>query len=397
MDIKTAIEVIKSLPPDISVLICGDHGIGKSEIVAQLARAFDARLLDRRMSQCSEGDTVGLPKQTFATGPDGKQYDITQFCPPEFVALAKMQRSFLFLDELNRATPEVMQACFQYALDRCDFQGEKFHPETRVLAAINTGGNYQVNDLDPALIDRFYVIDLKPSAEDFFEHAEARPAELGGPLDPDLIRFLRAAPSRLDPARGVSKDRLKVEPSRRSWVRLDRVFKLNKVYEQNLGENAEQKGRAYSLALGLVGIEASSDLVDYLSRRETRFEAKHVLDEYPKHRANIQKLSNGKFIDLIDQVILSAQEMLWTKEQAVNLGLFAQDVPAELRVSILVSFVKNTREHANFLPNFKMIQPEVTPHVVLAYNPEAKFDASTGIDPNAGKKTAKSKKDKASK
>lgn len=380
MDIKTAIKVIKALPPHISVLFRGGHGIGKSELVHQISRDFSLRLLDRRMSQCSEGDTVGLPKQTFASGPDGKSYDITQFCPPEFVVIAKHTPSTLFLDELNRATPEVMQACFQYALDRCDFQGDKFHPETRVFAAINTGGNYQVNEIDPALLDRFFVIDLTPSDQDFFAHAE-------GKLEPDLIRFLKERPSRLDPA---NKNPGSVEPSRRSWFRLDSVYKSAKIYEMDLSvENSSERGFAYNLAVGLVGLETSADLSDFLAKRETRFNAEHILNEYSVVGPKIAKLGQDKLNTLIDLVVEHAKTNVWTETQSTNLGKFVGDVPAELRVSFITNFAKALRNNPNFTPNFKIINSTVMPHIVHAFNPNAVIGATAPTQPSAEENTSK--------
>lgn len=361
MDIKTAVKVIKALPPHISVLFRGPHGIGKSEVVRQIADALGLRLLDRRMSQCSEGDTVGLPKQTVVKGPDGKMYDITSFCPPEFIAIAKHTPAILFLDEINRATQEVMQACFQYALDRCDFQGDKFHPETRVFAAVNTGGNYQVNEMDPALLDRFFVIDLAPTDQDFFEHAE-------NIIDGDLLRFLKERPSRLDPAKANPGS---VQPSRRSWVRLDSVYKANKVYEMDMDRDASAKGFAYSLAVGLVGLEPSSDLVDFLAKRDTRFNAEHVVDGYATTRPKIKKLGQDKLNTLIDLLVEHAKQNVWTMEQSTNLGLFVSDIPAELRVSFITNFTKGLRNHPNFTPNFKVINTTVMKHIVYAFNPNA--------------------------
>ncbi len=361
MDIKTAVKVIKALPPHISVLIRGAHGIGKSEVVKQICEEAGIRLLDRRMSQCSEGDTVGLPKQTIVAGPDGKPYDITQFCPPEFVAIAKHTPSGLFLDELNRASAEVMQACFQYALDRCDFQGDKFHPNTRLFAAINTGGNYQVNEMDPALLDRFFVIDLAPTDQDFFEYAE-------GKIDADLLRFLKERPSRLDPAKANPGS---VQPSRRSWMRLDSVYQANKIYGMDLDKDSAGKGFAYNLAVGLVGLEPSSDLVDFLSKRETRFNAEHILDKYPEVRDRIQKLGQDKLNTLIDLLVEHAKQNVWTMEQSTNLGDFVSDIPAELRISFITNFTKGLRNQPNFTPNFKVINTTVMKHIVWTFNPNA--------------------------
>ena len=45
------------------VLLRGRHGIGKSESVYQFARAVGMPVVERRASQMTEGDLLGLPDQ----------------------------------------------------------------------------------------------------------------------------------------------------------------------------------------------------------------------------------------------------------------------------------------------------------------------------------------------
>ena len=82
------------------VLLRGRHGVGKSEIVYQIADGMGLPVVERRASQMTEGDLIGLPKT------DG---DVTSFCPPDwfdtacnrgvllFFISAEVARSFLRL------------------------------------------------------------------------------------------------------------------------------------------------------------------------------------------------------------------------------------------------------------------------------------------------------------
>ena len=56
------------------ILLRGRHGIGKSCVVYQTAEKLELPVVERRASQMTEGDLVGLPKT------DG---DVTGFCPPD--------------------------------------------------------------------------------------------------------------------------------------------------------------------------------------------------------------------------------------------------------------------------------------------------------------------------
>src|SRR5579863_4412898 len=161
MNFKNLIASCKLLPQDISVLIRGDHGIGKSQVVFALGQHFGLPVIDRRLSQLDSGDILGLPKL---------ENNVTKFMPPDWVMRACTEPVVLFLDEINRAVPEVMQAAFQLVLDR-QLSGHKLHEGTRVYAAVNTNARYQTNEMDPALLDRFWAIDLEPTDDDWYAWA----------------------------------------------------------------------------------------------------------------------------------------------------------------------------------------------------------------------------------
>jgi hypothetical protein len=367
MDIATFVAVASELPPEISILVRGGHGIGKSETVHQIAAALGLELIDRRMSQMTEGDVIGLPKL---------ENDCTKFLPAEFIKIACERPVCLFLDEINRATQEVMQACFQLCLDR-ELNGNRLHPQTRVFAAVNASAAYQVNEMDPAFLDRFFVVDLTPTAEDFFAYAESTDPRTGATrLDSDLIRFLKERTTRLDPNMGANPGT--VQPSRRSWFRLDKSYKSNKVYEKDLNADTLAYGRAYSMALGFVGQECSNDLVDFLKKRESRFTAINVYQEYPQHQAKIKRLGQDKLNTLIDMVVDHAKTNVVTVEEAQNLAKFVSDLPGELRVSFITNFTKGTRPTQLFSTNFKTINAAVMPLIVNVFNDKKQMEATIG-------------------
>ena len=103
MNIKTFVQVISSLPSNISVLAKGPTGIGKSHIVHQIGDNLNLPVIDRRLSQMTEGDIIGLPELT-----DG----VTRFAPVDWFLRACNEPVILFFDELNRATIEVQQCAF---------------------------------------------------------------------------------------------------------------------------------------------------------------------------------------------------------------------------------------------------------------------------------------------
>ena len=147
------------------VLLRGRHGIGKSQVVYQVAEGLGLPVVERRASQMTEGDLVGLPSI------DG---DRTSFNPPDWFKTACEGAVVLFLDEVDRATVEVRQGIFELT-DSRKLNGHRLHPETLIVAAVNGGehgAQYQVGEMDPAELDRWTVFDVEPTVEDWLDWAK---------------------------------------------------------------------------------------------------------------------------------------------------------------------------------------------------------------------------------
>jgi hypothetical protein len=78
------------------------------------------------------------------------------------------QKSVLFLDELNRANIDVRQATLQLILEKelhCHVLPFVQGQQTLIVAAINPADQYQVDELDPALLDRFLHVTVEADAK----------------------------------------------------------------------------------------------------------------------------------------------------------------------------------------------------------------------------------------
>ena len=153
VDFKTFISVVPHVTAVRKpVLVRGRHGVGKSQVVYQFAGHAGLPVVERRASQMTEGDLLGLPST------DG---NVTSWNPPEWFKTACETPVVLFLDEVDRATPEVRQGIFELT-DSRKLAGFTLHPETLIFAAVNGGEHgeqYQVGEMDPAELDRWTVFD----------------------------------------------------------------------------------------------------------------------------------------------------------------------------------------------------------------------------------------------
>ena len=62
VDFKTFLEVTPYVTAiHKPVLLRGRHGVGKSQVVYQFAESIGLPVVERRASQMTEGDLVGLP------------------------------------------------------------------------------------------------------------------------------------------------------------------------------------------------------------------------------------------------------------------------------------------------------------------------------------------------
>ena len=172
------------------VMIWGPPGIGKSELVAQVAQLHSVPLIDIRLSQLEPSDLRGIPFRT-----DG----LVEWAVPRM--LPDVERhgdaGILFLDEITSATPAVSAAAYQLILDRS--LGEYKVPEAWVIfAAGNRQGDRGVTYSMPTpLANRFTHFSFDVNLDDWVLWAHKRG------IDERVIAFLRFRPELLfdfDPA-----------------------------------------------------------------------------------------------------------------------------------------------------------------------------------------------------
>lgn len=232
------------MPRSKSLLIRGHLGIGKSALVKQAASIMEnmlgkpVALVDIRLSQQDVGDLRGIPYMvggnTFFAPPMWypispeylkKQEEFLSSSGHKYIPWQTHEHGIIFLDELNRATREVLQCSFELTLDH-RLGGVPIPPGWLVVAAVNHDPRvYQVHNLDPAHINRFLVVDFRPEVDEWVRYAQVRVQ--GNQMHPAVLDYIKANPSKLDPlesdlaSASKSGDQL---ATRRSWTTLAEVL-----------------------------------------------------------------------------------------------------------------------------------------------------------------------------
>ena len=237
------------------VLLRGRHGIGKSTVVYQYAAKQNMEVVERRASQMTEGDLVGLPSI------DGNS---TSFNPPDWFKAACDRPVVLFLDEVDRATLEVRQGIFELT-DSRKLNGHTLHPDTLVFAAVNGGehgAQYQVGEMDPAELDRWTVFDIEPSVEDWLSWAKE------SKVSDEVWNFINGNRAHLEHTDDFEPN--KVYPSRRSWERLDQCLAQADLLK-------EASPALYNLTAAFVGFEAAVAFNDFVLNYDRQVTVEDIL------------------------------------------------------------------------------------------------------------------------
>jgi len=184
------------------VMLWGPPGVGKSQMVAQIAAKNEVPVIDIRLSQMEPSDLRGIPF---------READHVEWAIPSLLPDSERHgpQGILFLDEINSAPPAVSAAAYQLILDRK--LGEYEVPEGwAIFAAGNRQGDRGVTYSMPApLANRFSHFEVEINLDDWVMWAYRNG------VDERIIGFLRFRPELLfdfDPAHNPV-----AFPSPRSW------------------------------------------------------------------------------------------------------------------------------------------------------------------------------------
>ena len=224
--------------------IWGACGVGKSQIVAQVAHDLDLEFLDVRAVQLDPVDLRGLPRI---------KADQTEWVPPKF--LPNEGKGILFLDELTSAPQMTQAGCYQLVLDRR--LGEYVLPDGWVvIAAGNPASERGVHFAMPRpLRNRFVHLELEADLSDWCRWA------VSAGVRPEIIAFLRFKPDLLHAADTTSD--ANAWPTPRTWEMASHVLcgvarRQNTAFLTGAGEFEAQ------LLDGTVGQAASAELLAFL-------------------------------------------------------------------------------------------------------------------------------------
>lgn len=392
MNAAFALDVLLHWPVRQSILLVGDHGIGKDGIVKTAAMIQNIPCVDIRLSQNDVGDIKGMPFRV-----KGR----TVFAPPDWMPFkeeeemeleelmgtvttaagkrASAKRGILFFNEINRASLEVRQAAFEIVLDRT-MNSRELRDGWRIVSAVNGDDHYQVNVMDLAFKSRFYVIRFKPSVEEWLtwgENPEVKAVTedpraldivskpITGPLHPAVLGYIRQHPPMLDPtdeqlAQAEADVALQV-PNRRAWHMMSDSLRVREaladinVVRPPLSKEQNSLNYLLLMGMGYVGFGATVDFMNYIRTDYEVMSGDIILNKWSVDvEARVRKcLDEGCTVELSrynDQIVEIARDVdgrKLSKVQKRNLTTYFQLLNRALRAMLYKNFISEAREACN--------------------------------------------------
>ena len=266
-ELLTLLEVTPSWQ---NIMLTGRHGIGKSQILTKYFESKGMTVKTLFLGQMSDpGDLLGLPNKDRTTGK-------TIFMPPYWFPIDG-KPIVLFLDELNRARPEILQTVMDLVLNR-KLAGRPLPEGSRIISACNDGDEYQLTDLDPALVSRFNIYTFRPSAEEWILWA------VRSGLDERVVNFISANPELLDRSADSKEEQgLEKDTDRRAWEKVAR-FLENVPSPQPIHQK---------IVAGIIGVQATAQL--FLSFQKAEITPLDVISDFKRVKKKLDKYELHKF------------------------------------------------------------------------------------------------------
>lgn len=329
-DFKTALPLL--LKHNIVPFIWGNQGVGKTQTVGQIAKQSGLGFVHLHLATQEVGDLVGL----LHIAADGT---VSHARPKWFPTSGE---GIIFLDELNRAHPDVIQAMFSFITSKT------IH--THVLPAgwkIVAAGNYQTDSFnvtdtsDAAWMSRFCHLHFTPTVTEFTSYAET----LG--LD-TVVSFIQEHSAMLE-TRPKEIQEVFVSPDRRSWVEM-----VGPLETEDMDESVR-----FEVYSGIIGQTATSAFFAHKKTAAKTIKLREIMKDYSRVRNRVKEANKEKDtrFDLltapIDELIhkLGGNPKLLTPESVENLKDFFLDIPLELLSKACKKLGSMSFDHKDALVN----------------------------------------------
>ena len=356
------IPVIRQRP----ILLLGAPGIGKTQIMEQIARECGIGLVSYTITHHTRQSAIGLP---FISEREygGEKKAVTEYTMSEIVAsiYEKMKKTglregILFIDEINCVSETLAPAMLQFL--QCKTFGNHPIPEGWVIVAAGNPPEYNksVRDFDVVTLDRVKKIEVEPDYEAFREYAvKAR-------LHPAVISYLDARPASFYQMETTVDGRCFATP--RGWEDLSRLLE---VYEK-LGKPVDKEVVRQYIQHDRIAGEFAAYLELY-RKYESDYEIDGILRGEIRE-GTLKKLSHASFDERLSVVSLLLSgcltkfhrvrvqelftEALYGKMKEAGRALNDETLPTEGIAGVIAKLKEEAREERESRKKAELLERE---------------------------------------
>lgn len=321
--LKTTVKSCFKNIPDASLFITGPTGVGKSQILRQLAEEMGSDLIDVRLAGLLPEDLRGIPNLDASAG-FFSLVMMDQLKP----AFDKNADCILLLDEINQADREVLSAVFQLVYDRA-LNGKSLGKKVRVVAAGNIGDIYNVTDMSPALERRFVHIKTRVDKPAWLKYMAERPNTYY-----PLVEFIE---KRKDEVLSVVTDEVILSPAQ--WTLASDYL-----------ENAEKEGSLendldihMTVVSGIVGASLSRELFSFIKSSRNVTPTDLIHKNWKSLEKKVRGLVEGSRHSILSELCEGVasylagrgSDLCENETTLYNVGQFLLILPAELSTKLV--------------------------------------------------------------
>lgn len=266
-----------------SWMLHGRPGVGKTQVVSDLAGRIGARLFDIRLTTIEPQDLRGLPYYDHDT-------QKTVWYRPEDLPDDPATPSVLFLDELTAASPNLQPTVYGLLQERR--VGRHVLPASVfIVAAGNTVDDGAIAyEMGTALSDRLIHLQVNAEAKDWLERYA-----VDRELSPLVTAFLRARPDLLDTTDLALRRGEMIACTPRSWERVSDIVGA-----------VEDKQLRHTMIAGTVGSAAAAEFAQVAAEIEALVSLDEILAAPASRRSALYPRSINGLVGLIYALVARA-------------------------------------------------------------------------------------------
>jgi len=312
------------------ICIWGLHGIGKTELVRDVAKARGCSFVYLAPAQFEEmGDLVGMPQVVI--GQDGTA--LTRFAPPEWVP-RHPGPGILLLDDVNRADDRILRGIMQL-FQNYGLVSWALPARWLIVCTANPdGGDYSVTTLDEAMLTRMLHVTMTFDAQVWARWAERND------VDPRGIHFVLTYPELVNEHRTTPRSLVQFFNSLRGIEDLrENIGLVNLLAEASLDTETAQAFISF-VQLNMDKLPSPEDILMARSFERVSRRLERLVDEGHMKRMDVLSVIVTRLINY-----LLVREKPLSEEELGNLRAFISLplLPNDLRLSIAQELAEANR------------------------------------------------------